>query len=308
MASFGLIHISDLHLGFGGSSIPGAQNHEARVLWDLLITLAEIRETKTFPYYLVISGDATSSGAVNEFEYYTMLRDRGLMWDNGRQFEALRSGMSGLLDIPGNHDYWNGQLVNPNINPSARSYFSPPPWILNVQLGGFSINFHGICSAFGAAGPNQRWAVGQFDRNEFSGLTSQIAAADAAGKQRGFTPIDFIITHHSPRFCDGAGNTDLDPASHQDLVNLCAANANIKGLLTGHVHAYRIGNRSGDGLEARCSTTTQMHTFLNHPHRGFLQHEFSETKQGRLNWTITPWEDTRSAFKPIHKCRESYLL
>ncbi|HVN28921.1 MAG TPA: hypothetical protein VMT64_10570, partial [Candidatus Binataceae bacterium] len=70
MASIGVIHVSDLHLGFGGNKIPGAQDHEARALWEMLITLAALRETKKFPYYLVVSGDATSSGAVDELEYY----------------------------------------------------------------------------------------------------------------------------------------------------------------------------------------------------------------------------------------------
>jgi hypothetical protein len=185
------VHISDIHFGSkisGQGVVPRATGHDLRVLEALYVALGRLFQSEpNESFCLLISGDVTATGESAEFSMYRTLLLLGFQLDAYSSFEALAEGFQSVLDIPGNHDYWNGWLLNSRLNHNLRTrYFSAEPWALAMTVGSYEVIFHGLCSTAGASALQQMTAVGEFhvdDRNRLLASISSfnVSAAKAVG-------------------------------------------------------------------------------------------------------------------------------
>ena len=322
MATLGLIHISDLHLGFRWLSFPMSQAHDHAMLRALNQALTTLLETQDDEHIIIVSGDVSARGWDAELEYYQRLRDQGQAWSSFEEFVALRSRahVTDVLDIPGNHDYWSGHVLNPNINHGARNFFLVGNWRLSRNLGNMSLTLHGLCSTLGAAGPPQRRAMGVFDSLDRARLEDNIKKANEIAALNNRRSIQLIITHHSPHWCD-TWPSDLEVAAHQQLDDICRKHPEVKGVLSGHVHVRGISPSSPlpVTIETRCATTTQspyLKSIIGRPwpwskppKREFLHHELTDLSAGGFRWTVTPWiYDNQGLFHPGAQNRSSFTI
>jgi len=131
-------------------------------------------------------------------------------------------------------------------------------------------------------------AVGRFHSPDLKILAEPLDSADSNAQRAGLTPFKLVVTHHSPSYGSDSGN-GLCITSLQDLSSLCVKK-DVKGLLTGHVHARWVTPKQQLPVETRCGTTTQRDWLRwkwaaqgrvrrGHP-LDFLYHQFSDMNGG----------------------------
>jgi 3',5'-cyclic AMP phosphodiesterase CpdA len=316
VASVGIVHISDLHLGAGisghggGRVFPHATAHDDAALDALFQAIEKIFASANYPLALVVSGDVSAWGSAAELSMYLTLRDKGYPRNRFLTLPPLVQDFDGVLDIPGNHDYWNGILLNPWANYGARIFFPQQPWYFSLPTDQYLISFSGICSTFASSKDEQFLAVGRFHAAELRRLEASLDSADSEAQKEGLLSFKLVVTHHSPSFGSDAGN-GLCQRSIADLSIVCVAKG-VKGLLTGHVHVRSITPKQNLPVETRCGTTTQRDWLRlkwiaqgrvrrGHP-LDFLYHQFSD-ENGALKWTMTPWNYNGVTFKDTQPVR-----
>jgi DNA repair exonuclease SbcCD nuclease subunit len=311
MTSVGIVHISDLHLGanisgYGGFRVfPGATAHDEAALDALFQAMAQIFASEDYPLALVVSGDVSAWGSSAELSMYLTLRDKGYPRSRFMSLPPLVQDFDRVLDIPGNHDYWNGWLVNPWVNYRARGFFPQLPWRFSLETDKYIISLNGVCSTLASSPQEQPSAVGRFHAYDLRILERSLTLADSEAQNKGLMPFKLIVTHHSPSYGSPAAK-GFCATSINDLATLCAK-YDVKGLLTGHVHARCKTPKLHLPVETRCGTTTQRDWLRlkwlaqgqvrrGHP-LDFLYHRFTDVNDG-LEWTMIPWDYNGVTFKP----------
>ena len=286
MASQWVVHISDLHVGAsmsGGGLVPKATGHDLFVLEAFSAKLAEIQTLYGGGPSLIISGDVSARGARDELCLYRTIRDLGFKRDAHRQLPPLIEGFEHVLDLPGNHDYWNGVVLNPFVSLTTRArYFDSEPWHAEISVGSAFVTFHGICSTSDALPQEQALAVGAFRKADLDALERSI---DASRKRAGaLRPYPIVVTHHSPS--DGGPKArGIRTSALSDLDRLCSSKG-VVGILSGHAHSFSVVRKRPP--EVRCGTTFQANWALGRQKRMFILHEFRDTGHG-LEWHVVPW-------------------
>jgi len=290
MAMRRVVHISDLHIGgsiAGGGRVPRANGHDRRLLEGLLIALTNLRRARAIDA-LVITGDVTARGGPDEFALYHTIRNRGLESDSSTSFAPLTHGVPGIVEVPGNHDYWNGVVLNPWINAAVRRrHFQTDCEHLLLSTDRYLICLHGACSTSGATRREQFCAVGAFADADRVATEAGIAADTAWSANIGLEPFHLFVTHHSA----ASGSDVVNGFADRALTWLQGLLAPVQGFLTGHTHTPVVNPRGIVPVEVRCATTTQAWQTLpwsHWPSREFLVHEFADGL-ARLEWSITPW-------------------
>jgi UDP-2,3-diacylglucosamine pyrophosphatase LpxH len=311
MASVGLIQISDLHIGSnisGGGSIPRATSHDGRVLEALHMALSTILQSRPQEEHaLIVSGDVSAKGARDELRMYLTLRNLGFSRDAYQTLPPLSEHFAGVIDIPGNHDYWNGFVLNGFVNRKARMYFPSAPWTVSLKTNLFVVTVHGLCSTIAASMAQQIGAVAEYDANDMNAVDASIKKTDSDTTTRRLGSVQLLVTHHSPSY-GSAVNYGFSANALAQLRNLCQQNR-IGGLLTGHVHTRHVEPKGLLPVEARCGTTTQAAVFLKHNVCDFLYHEFRDSNPpGYLDWEITPWQFSRRRFVPVSRETQKFRL
>ena len=280
-----VIQISDLHIArslVGGGWIPKAHGHDLSIVQGLSNWLSRYRTNRADA--LIVSGDATAKGSNGEFAAYSTLRDCGWAVDSYTQYDSLQAVAKNCADLPGNHDYWRGLVLNPTIRPDKTiGYFRRDAWPLRLNLGAHAVVLHELCTTAGAKHKEQVLAVGRCRAVDLRRLHAALADAAKDVQQGGLTPIQLVVIHHStmrgsPRMHGLAKNTLAALSSLQGKPH------DVRGLMSGHTHRFSFG-RGPAGLEACCPTTTQGN-FATTQQQGFLRHTFVEGG-GRVNWRIT---------------------
>lgn len=302
------IHISDLHIGSDirgggvfpyapGGIIPKATGHDERALEALanfLITFHEQHEDDVKA--LIVSGDVSSNGAETELALYKTLLELGFVKDNYVTLAPLKQGFQSVLDLPGNHDLWNGLVVpNPVLNKSVRArFFDQSPWNAELICGGYRIAFHGLCSTSGCTWQQQLLAFGAFAPNDLNDTTAAVQACAAQGSL--LTLLQILVMHHSAADRSAVSHS-LTPRAHQSLAALYQNHPHLRGMMTGHRHQWLLDTTRGPWTEVRCGTTLQSPLPGCTHDRSLIVHEFVEDGHG-LDWWITPWLYGGSQFDP----------
>jgi DNA repair exonuclease SbcCD nuclease subunit len=308
MATVAVVHISDLHLGAsisgrGGFRIfPRATAHDEAALDALFAALAQIFQTYAYEHALVVSGDVSAWGSDAELRLYATLRNLGFARDAFIAYPPLQQDFDSTLDIPGNHDYWNGQICNASVNVSARLYFAPNSRSFQLRTASHLIALHGICSTFGSSRSEQPKAVGRYHPLDIRQIEASLQSSDSEASREGLRPFKLVVTHHSPSYGSAHAN-GLCTDSLKELSALCQRH-DIKGVLTGHVHSRTVIPRNSSfPPEVRCGTTTQIDWLHRNRPRNFLYHEFSDTNTGALEWSMTPWDYNGVSFTETKRDR-----
>jgi hypothetical protein len=298
-----IVHISDLHIGSGiagGGIVPRATKHDLRALEAFVTVRNDLaRDAVNIPTGLVMSGDATAHGHPNDLSTYCTIRDIGFVVSGQQRLFPLTQGFSWTLDIPGNHDFWSGKILNPRLNPIVRShYFDESKWSQQLETEHWLVAFHGLCSTSGAGWAKQVMAVGDFLRpQDVTDLTNRFRTADAAAQSAGKRLLNLIVTHHSPTFGSPSGHGMAQQAL-QDLDDFHRQHG-AHGILTGHSHTQNIVLGAALRPEVRCSTTTQANLrYGAKQSREFVLHEFKDLASTALEWSATAWVFDQTQFKP----------
>jgi len=305
------VHISDLHLGGtikGGGVVPKATAHDPKALEALSNFLWKFHDKHDGePRALIVSGDVSANGGDAELALYHTLMNRGFMVNPQLSFEPLIDGFGAVLQIPGNHDFWNGSpLPNPKLNPVRKDHFADTPWRAELLFGQRRVVFHGLCSSSGCTAFQQVLAFGAFAAADLNDATRSVR--DASALNLG-APFHVLVLHHSPADRSMLSHS-LTAKARTELQNLCHASGNarhqIQGILSGHRHSWLIEPRfqptaSSLGLpaEVRCGTTLQAPSplMLTSRPRSFYVHEFTETPHGSVAWHATRYDFSGARFK-----------
>lgn len=305
------IHISDLHVGAHidgggilpfapGGIVPRATGHDVRALEALdnfLITFH--RQHPLDEKLLVVSGDVSSNGAAAELALYKTLLRLGFVRDNWLIFRPLSRDFRAVVELPGNHDFWEGFLVpNPMLNATLRTnLFDPLPARQALAFGRHRVVFHALCSTSGCTWQEQLLAFGAF-------LPSDVDATRESIEEYNRTLVGgteahhMVVLHHSPM--DRSRHSHrLTDGARQQLDALC--HRRVTGLLTGHRHRWRL-DRQNTPKEVRCGTTLQAPLPTTNQERSLVVHEFDEVA-GKFTWCMTPWTYDWSQFDPGKKIR-----
>jgi hypothetical protein len=301
MARAVLLHLSDVHVYdtlMGGGAVWHTNGHDIRAVEAFSRARRSIVNATAAKCFLIVSGDVSARGDRAELFLYQQFRDNGASLPGRLMARPFREGCHDLLDIPGNHDFWNGTpLPNPVLNRGVRNAFFGGPKSLIIQLKQWVVGIHGLCSTSGATANEQFWAVGAFDPLDLAILNGQVTRVDMKAARLGLKPAHFLVTHHSP----SSGKPRLKGFAPQAAVALEDAcnRLGIKGILTGHSHKWGLVPRGALPPEARSGTTIQGDTWIPWPkrqERAFLMHELVEVGE-RLRWCVTPWVQVDDPFQ-----------
>jgi hypothetical protein len=290
------VHISDIHVGAkasGGGWVPRATAHDLRVLEALANFLIEFhRKHGDSPRTLIVSGDLSSNGGPDELALYKTLMRRGFVLDEFVELEPLVEGFGSVLEIPGNHDYWNGWKVpRPALNQLVRArYFPPTPWTATLDVGRHVVAFHGVCSTSGANWRQQALAVGDFELADLNAVGASVARVNRAAQAAHTSPFHVLVLHHSPQESSTVLH-GLTAQARTHLATICARH-NLQGMLTGHRHTriiHRAPRNQNLPVEVRSATTLQAPLPGLSQDRELFVHEFAEKGDGTLGWYATPW-------------------
>jgi hypothetical protein len=242
---------------------------------------------------LAISGDATAAGSETQLSSYLTIRDLGLQRDAHVRFQPLSRPFQRTIDIPGNHDFWDGMLLWPFMNPAVRgAYFDRAPEPFRESTGRHLIALYGLCSTSGATPWQQSLAIGAFHQPDLDWIGAQITATREEATRRSLRPFHIVMIHHSPAH----GNPHFRGISTGARSELQALGVNA--LITGHAHTTALAIQSPPGFprEVRCATTTRK-AALSVRNREFLVHTLSDLSTGALDWRVQRWVfDGSSAF------------
>jgi hypothetical protein len=208
------VHISDLHIGDqikGGGAIPKATAHDLaalRALGNFFIRFHSLHRKE--PTALIVSGDVSANGGIGELALYRTLVERGFSLDRWDAIERFCEHFDALLDVPGNHDFWNGLLLpNPNLNVAMRQHHFPgTPWSISLPLQQRRVVFHGLCSSSGCTPGQQLLAFGAFTVRDLAVVGASVRAQSMP---RLPSPFHLLVLHHSP--------AEQSPLSHRLVPN-----------------------------------------------------------------------------------------
>jgi 3',5'-cyclic AMP phosphodiesterase CpdA len=305
-----LVQYSDPHIGShtrGGGFIWQATGHDRGALEAFSNALGKIRRMRADRRMLCHSGDASARGAPEQLDLYATLRDSGVkLHGSGAglvQLPRFRAGFSQLVDIPGNHDLWNGKLLNPLLHKQVRDSHWPAlsAWSQHVPLTHHELVVHGLCSTSGASMREQVCAVGSFDRADLDDLEARISAAKVRARLR---QVHVIVTHHSPSVGNGRRH-GLSATSARVLQALCLRH-DVAAVLTGHAHTYDVVNVPGFPVEVRASTALQFNLWPQKQLRQFWLHRIRDEPE-RLTWTAAPWIYDNRRFVEIGPIRAVFV-
>jgi hypothetical protein len=239
----------------------------------------------------------TESGTASQLALYRTIRDVGFKLDAFVSFNALTTTLSRIVEIPGNHDYWNGVIMNLNgrLNKSIRTdHFDLASSYATLSTARYLVGVYGLCSTSGATPSEQIRAVGSFDPEDLGLVKARIAATRERAANADKIPFHLLAIHHSP----SAGNPLCRGLSDRALRDL-EQFPDVAGLLTGHAHSTRLPDprpvifNAGDGrhalLEVRCATTTKVALPLCPRPCEFLVHELRDGPSDSLEWFTTRW-------------------
>jgi len=301
MATIRLIHITDLHLGAG--LLPRAQGHDPRIL-ERFFEFVHRHPADDRPKWLIVTGDITARGSESDLQMYLTYRDVGYAPDaTGLRYDPLRAKFDTLIDLPGNHDYWNGILLNPKLNPRVQRQYFPDASTTTWETGRHLIAVHRLCSTRGASGKEQFAAVGAFRQDDLQHTADAIDAVNVDAQQANLAPFHLIATHHSPAY----GSPNSQGLSWKALLDLArlVRRGPVSGILSGHVHTRTIVHAGAGGpacAEVRCASTMQIDTanwtarWNPPPPREFLVHEVDDDMPGPPTWSVTAWAWTGNTF------------
>jgi 3',5'-cyclic AMP phosphodiesterase CpdA len=297
-----IVHYSDAHIGRtlqGSGVIWQTTGHDVRALEAFSNSLDQIRRRPAAGRLMIHSGDASATGDIRELDLYMTLRENGTVLHGVKNVLPFRTGFADLLDIPGNHDFWNGSLLpNPVINRSARTSYWPgaKPWTLYVAVGRFIVFFHGLCSTSGATRVQQVLAVGDYRQADLDDLAFRVNEADHIAKRHDSRAVHVLVTHHSPS-AGSRRKSGLGMNARATLQALCAQ-YQIAAVLSGHSHEYGLVHQAGFPVEARAATTLQKNAWPQRQQRHFWLHRLREDGE-TLIWTATPWVFENRKFREL---------
>ncbi len=292
-----LLHISDLHLGeslAGGGLVPGLAAHGFRALEALMTSIPRVI-VRPGARVLVVSGDVSASGTGPQLAMYRTLLELGFVRDAFVRFPPLRRVGERVVEVPGNHDYWNGWAMNPFFNKGLREeWFDEGSRRAVVPTGRYLVGLYSLCSTCGTTGREQMFAVGAFEDAELQSVRAQMARIrDQAGSE-GLRSFDLLVTHHSPShgYAFFRGMADRARAALEALEGLV-------GIMNGHAHSTRIGGVGGSSKrEARCGSTTRGRACE------FLVHELrDEEGKEEIQWFVTRWVFDGTRFQHLPEQR-----
>ena len=311
MGTAWLLHISDIHVGkrtSGGGLIWHTNGHDPKAVEAFADARDQIVNQCAGTKVLVVSGDVSARGGTPELDLYEVMRDTGFQLDPFLQCDAFADGFDHVLDIPGNHDYWNGKILNRQLHhPARHRYFPQCPTTINIPLDRYFVAIHGLCSTCGANSRQQFYAVGEYCDADLAKVQPAILHATTQAQSLRLKPCHLLVTHHSPS--DGTVWTKGFSTRSRGLLEALCQVGPIEGLLTGHAHARNLDLTGQPDLppEARCSTTLQANALFLRQQREFLLHRLSDDT-GVLEWTVTPWVfDDHAAFHENHADAVEFL-
>ena len=259
-----VIHMSDVHIHRtlpGGGAVWHTNGHDVRAVEAFSRARRRIVNLNAGKNVLVVSGDVSARGDNAELWMYQQFRDQGTSLPGRIQAGPFRDGCHDALDIPGNHDFWDGTVIpNPTLNTRVRGTFFNGPRSVEVRLGRGVRGLPGLCSTSGATPNEQFWAVGAFDGMDLADLRGRVARTDQSATSLGLKCAHLLVTHHSP----SSGKPFLKGLARHaalDLQNICLT-LKIAGLLTGHSHKWGLQHQAALPAEARSGTTLQGDTWI----------------------------------------------
>ena len=209
------VHISDLHIGrdLSGSVaaqgaqrlVPLAAGHDPVALNALSVFLTAFHTAHPHDNtVLIISGDVSANGDKSELALYKTLLHLGFVKNNWKTLLPLRNGFRQVLEVPGNHDVWDG-VTHPSpaaLRQARLDFFSV--WtahgpqlqsLLEVPMGQHRIVFHALCSTSGCTPGEQMLGLGAFAPNDVADLEQAVRRYD--NQHRPAFAHHFIVLHHS---------------------------------------------------------------------------------------------------------------
>jgi Calcineurin-like phosphoesterase len=280
---------------------PHSHGHDEYVATDLTSELMHLEKyAPGFP--ILVTGDLTQKGGGSEFG----LAHRFLhaYW-NPKPFEektvGLGAGEDRVLTIPGNHDVWNGKILNPVVHRDVlKAHFWELPWahVLSDYAEGVELHLVGLDSCSGlfdlslAQVATAQGAVDQAHLGRAGALFGRLWArrggdAGAAGRQI----LRAVLVHHPP---------DCMTRSSRRTFLEWLETQQVSAILTGHTHEHRCDDRPITGgfpcYEFRCGTTLQAGTWGKLPgmeSNHFYVHRIERNRTtNELTWIVSQyWHD-----------------
>jgi hypothetical protein len=262
-----LLHISDLHFRVSSAedgqppkwwrhfpSTDGWWGHDVRALERLQDFVIELQDESP---YLVLTGDVTACGKVEEFALAKQFITDSIPTTN-RAAGLYQPDLLGR-SISGNHDQWPGSLrvvgkpTDGLCNTMPKLPFEPMTLTLSNGKRLTLIGIDSDADVF-TGGLTRFLARGKF--------VSQLVALQKKLGAVADDEIRVMLIHHSPSY-DATRSLAVDDKSRAGLREFINQYG-ISVVLTGHIHRTlgRVTTGQLDGtrwhvLEARCGTTTQ---------------------------------------------------
>jgi 3',5'-cyclic AMP phosphodiesterase CpdA len=261
-----LMHLSDLHMSDSlESSVltvgSGQQGHDPQ-LCRLLATrsrhIAYKYKIKPDELRWIISGDLTRTGRNDEFRVVRdFLETPPPLCNLGRpQKPTLGIAPGRYLDVPGNHDHWNGWDESRLI---SQAIMNPPPaWNANLFPGtfrstvwdnlnapwtssgnSFRLEIFGLDSNSGLANATaNRTAMGSISDGEFATLEDSLKLSNDRAAEDNLPRLRAILCHHAFTTKPQNGTWKASPLAkdHSARLTDLAARYRVPAILTGHTH------------------------------------------------------------------------
>lgn len=264
---------------------------------------------------LVVTGDVSRSGTEAEFRIA-----RAYLHGERRTNTLERWGIESNgkpLEIPGNHDHWDGVMFagssftafqrafNPAIlaiDPNESAYFESHPWPRTLEGVDLAIEFYGIDTQSGF-GPSESNLLA---RGAISGghLTDLDRLLGETGTREDKVIVRALMAHH-PLEADAFGAGMLDTTSMRSLERRLLDHR-FDAVLVGHQHRFRARRiHLPDGAITRpileiCAPSALQASSEDGVH-GFVAHEVRYDSDSQiLTWAWHPWlwDATNKAFRP----------
>lgn len=266
-----LFHFSDLHIGKDPCSVgsldarsshrvpnpfPTWCGHDERVAQDLSGFMEKIRKINNFAK-IIISGDLTCMGRGLEFgcaHRYLHATWRIKKYPNIKI--GLISNGENTYTIPGNHDFWDGTILNSSLDRQIlKAHFWQPPWVYEIKNGNMAIHLVGLdsCSGLPSMSLNQVLANGSLSQEHLDEATRKLDSKKKLAPTQGINLIiRVVLLHHQI--------SKIDPKSYCFLEQWFMKN-NINIILSGHSHRPSILSKTNCPIEFVCGTTLQAGIF-----------------------------------------------
>ncbi len=327
---FAFAHISDLHFSdvLANTQKNGAWHqgpHDLTYCLALPTVLDRVRAqlgwAEDDPLNVVVSGDITRAGAVDEFAVaHLFLRDHSRFTRDPVAMFGLGVSDDRLGCVPGNHDQWNGKAgyVNfirgvPTRNHALSGMqFRPTAWkkVWTTPDGSMGVEVFGIDSSSDISSRRNYFQRGSISDAELTRLDELLREKRTEGCARA------VVCHHSISFNSWyAGKQALDVDSRRRLVQICRRHG-VTAILTGHTHDFGFlplhspaQAAAGELWELRSASTLAASSTSSNgqpgPVPGFLLHSIRSTHKSlvwraqQFAWGPAGFTRTANAFKEI---------